>query len=67
MLRPERRVVFLDTDAVAGAREEAATDAVRNEGEAALLLRVAAALVAASLPESAIGAISPYRSQARGK
>lgn len=55
--------MFLDTDAVLGAREEAAAEAVRNKGEAALLLRVATALVGAGLPDSAIGAISPYRSQ----
>jgi len=33
--------------------------------QAALLLRVAAALVAGGLPATALGAISPYRAQVR--
>ena len=63
VLRPERRVVFLDTDALSAGREELAADAMCNKAEAALLLRVVEALVSGGMLDSAIGAISPYRSQ----
>ena len=62
MLRADCGVAFLDTDGNK-CREDPAADRMRNVGEAALLMRVAGALVTAGLPDSAIGAISPYRSQ----
>ena len=65
VLSPQRRVVFLDTDGVTGAAEDADVGASCNDGEAALLLRVAGAMVAAGLPAAALGAMSPYRAQAR--
>ena len=65
MLRPERRVIFLDTDGVDGARENPTVSVTRNAGEAALLLRAAGALVAGGLLATALGAISPYRAQVR--
>ena len=56
--------MFLDTDGVVGAAEPAGAGASRNDGEAALLLRIAGALVTRGLPAAALGAISPYRAQA---
>ncbi len=63
MLDPQRRAVFLDTDACGEMAETTAAETVANGGEAALLVRVAAALVEAGLPAADIGAISPYRAQ----
>ncbi len=61
---PAQRAVFLDTDACSAMAETAFAETVANGGEAALLVRIAAALVAAGLPAGDIGALSPYRAQA---
>jgi hypothetical protein len=61
---PQRRVVFLNTDAL-GAPEAKAGDALCNEGEAALVGCIIGALGALGLPDTGIAAVSPYRSQVR--
>ncbi|GFR43783.1 hypothetical protein Agub_g4899 [Astrephomene gubernaculifera] len=62
-LQPESRVVFLDTDSVAGCRELALQDGMSNPGEVRLVHALACALVAAGLPPIEIGVASPYKAQ----
>ena len=66
VLRPEQRVVFLDTDGlgVAG-RELQQGDAISNPTEAKLAGQLVDAMVAAGLSEQQIGVLSPYRAQVR--
>jgi DNA replication ATP-dependent helicase Dna2 len=65
VLDPTRRVVFLDTTHVfARFQETAHEDVVCNEGEARLLLALAATLaVHGGLAQKALGVISPYNRQ----
>ncbi|GLC59371.1 hypothetical protein PLESTB_001479200 [Pleodorina starrii] len=63
LLRPECRVVFLDTDGAAGCREVALQEGMVNRGEVGLVHAVACALVAGGLPPSEIGVASPYKAQ----
>jgi DNA replication ATP-dependent helicase Dna2 len=70
VLRAETSVAFLDTDAVAGARDSRATGgraaaSMSNAGEAALVRTVVAALVACGLDARDIGVVTPYRAQVR--
>jgi DNA replication ATP-dependent helicase Dna2 len=63
-LDPARRVVFLDTGALAAAAQEAASGgSVANPGEGRVVLRLLGAAAAAGVPQASLGAISPYRSQ----
>ncbi|KAL4448106.1 hypothetical protein ABPG75_005325 [Micractinium tetrahymenae] len=62
-LDPQRRIVFLDTAQVEGARETVVGDAVSNGGEAALVLRMLQAAVAAGVAQEDLAVISPYRLQ----
>lgn len=64
VLRPERRVIFLDTDA-AEAEECQLGDALSNAAEAAYLRQIVKAFTACCVPLSDVGLVSPYRSQAR--
>jgi DNA replication ATP-dependent helicase Dna2 len=63
VLRPECRVVFLDTDSVAGCREVVLQDGMVNRGEARLVYSVVSALAAAGLSPGEIGVASPYKAQ----
>lgn len=66
-LDPQRRVVFLDTDALGAASAEQREGAsVRNPLEARLVAVLAAQLAAAGLRGArSIGALSPYNAQVR--
>lgn len=65
VLDPDRRVVFLDTDANGGAglRESRTGDVIRNPGEARMCLTAATQLVAAGLSPRHLCLVSPYRAQ----
>ncbi|GBG86492.1 hypothetical protein CBR_g41486 [Chara braunii] len=65
VLKPERRVVFLNTDAIDSARESRMGDALHNVGEAIILLQIAKTLVSCGVTAVSIGAICPYQAQVR--
>ncbi|KAK9824153.1 hypothetical protein WJX72_008129 [[Myrmecia] bisecta] len=62
VVSPDRRVIFLDTDSL-DAAEQLIGSAVCNTAEAELIVQVIGALTSHGVGVSAIGAISPYRSQ----
>ena len=64
MLCPERRVVFLDTDAH-DAAETKVGDAFSNAAEADVLGQIVSALAACGVPLADICLVAPYRPQVR--
>ena len=62
---PERRVVFVDTDAMEAAevRSDGVRGHVHNPAEAELVARLAAALVGCGLPPADLALITPYNAQ----
>ena len=62
---PQQRVLFLDSSQLTGAHETRAGDTLNNSGEAALVLQLASALLAAGLPASSLALVSPFTSQVR--
>ncbi|KXZ52798.1 hypothetical protein GPECTOR_8g185 [Gonium pectorale] len=62
-LQPQCRVLLLDTDRVAGCREQVLQDGMVNPGEVRVVHGLVAALVAAGLPPRDIGVASPYKAQ----
>ncbi|KAJ3182151.1 Tripartite DNA replication factor [Gaertneriomyces sp. JEL0708] len=64
LIEPNRKVVFVNTDSVPAA-ESRPGDLVQNEVEAALVHQTVEALIYAGVEETALGVISPYRSQLR--
>ena len=60
---PQQRVLFLDSSQLMEAQEFRAGDTLNNSGEAAIVLRLTKALLAAGLPASSLGLISPFTSQ----
>jgi DNA replication ATP-dependent helicase Dna2 len=65
LLEPDRRVVFLDTDALRpGASLEARSDgATSNPTEAAIVAECARAFLAGGLDPAELGVIAPYNAQ----
>ena len=59
---PDRRVVLLDTDAVA-ARETSGPHGISNHAEACIAAQILAAYRLAGVGEHQFGLISPYRAQ----
>ena len=64
VLKPERRVVFLDTDLIA-AEESQMGGGISNAGEAAVLKQILTAFAASGVDLSGVGVVSPYRSQVK--
>lgn len=64
VLRPERRVLFLDTDARDAGECEAAA-AASNAAEAHIMREVIDAMAASGVPLGDIGLVSPFRNQVR--
>ncbi|CAM6059613.1 unnamed protein product [Sphagnum tenellum] len=62
VLDPCRKVLFLDTDAMA-AEETRMRKAIHNVAEASIVIKIVRALVAGGLGISDIGVISPYNAQ----
>jgi DNA replication ATP-dependent helicase Dna2 len=62
-LDPAHRVVFLDTSGIPGTSELLVSDGICNPGEAALVGRVVAGLLAAGAHPLDIGLTSPYKAQ----
>jgi hypothetical protein len=62
VLQPQSRVLFLDTDGM-GAGETRVADAMRNDAEAAVIMKAVAALCDCGLSVDSVGITSPYRSQ----
>ncbi|GIL70908.1 hypothetical protein Vretifemale_1573, partial [Volvox reticuliferus] len=63
LMKPECRVVFLDTDNVAGCREVVLRDGIINKGEVHLVHAITSALITAGLSPREIGVASPYKAQ----
>ncbi|GLI58557.1 hypothetical protein VaNZ11_000304 [Volvox africanus] len=63
LMKPDCRVVFLDTDSVVGCREMVLRDGIINKGEVHLVYAITSALITAGLPPSDIGIASPYKAQ----
>ncbi|KAJ3176332.1 Tripartite DNA replication factor [Geranomyces variabilis] len=63
LLKPENRVVFLNTDEVPGPEIRPSNDRVQNDVEATLVAQCVEALLRCGVDEQDIGVISPYRSQ----
>ncbi|KAJ3168668.1 Tripartite DNA replication factor [Geranomyces variabilis] len=63
MLKPENRVVFLNTDEVPGPEIRPSNDRVQNDVEAILVAQCVEALLRCGVDEQDMGVISPYRSQ----
>lgn len=62
MLDPHRRVLFLDTNSMGG-REDRKEGSPSNAAEAGILMQVVASMCAASVSQSDICLVSPYRAQ----
>ena len=62
VLKPERRVVFLDTDAMGG-REDQKGGSPCNTAEADILMAVVAGMSGAAVALQDICLVSPYRAQ----
>ncbi|CAI5502620.1 unnamed protein product [Closterium sp. Naga37s-1] len=60
---PEKRLLFLDTAEVEGMQETREKESTCNEGEAAIVARIVASLVAAGLPACDIGVATVYNAQ----
>ena len=60
---PQQRVLFLDSSQLSEAHETRAGDTLNNSGEAAIVLQLASALMAAGLPASSLALVSPFTSQ----
>ncbi|EFX01003.1 DNA replication helicase [Grosmannia clavigera kw1407] len=63
LLQPACRVVFVNTDAIAGSREEAKGNRIVNPCEAELVAQLVAGLLAVGVAASDIGVMTHYRSQ----
>ncbi|KAK9768425.1 DNA replication endonuclease-helicase Dna2 [Basidiobolus ranarum] len=62
LIIPESKVLFVDTDEVPGP-DSRPGELIQNDIEAQLIHHFVEALTVCGVPESAIGVISPYRSQ----
>ncbi|KAK9857614.1 hypothetical protein WJX84_004993 [Apatococcus fuscideae] len=60
---PQQRVLFLDSSQLTEAHETRAGETLNNSGEAAVVLKLTQSLLAAGLPASSLGLISPFTSQ----
>ncbi|TPX18862.1 uncharacterized protein E0L32_011477 [Thyridium curvatum] len=63
LLDPQTRCAFVNTDAIAGAREEAKGNRIVNPTEARIVSQLVEALLAAGVPASEVGVMTHYRSQ----